>query len=94
MRPRESLAKFNTGTPSAVPTNRHSAASCRQWWVFHKDHGAYAARRVHWQTICDDQAANRVLVRLASFRHAQTGFIDPASRPACRAVAVFLMSMG
>jgi CubicO group peptidase (beta-lactamase class C family) len=63
-----------------------------QWWVFHNDHGAYAARGVHGQTIYVDPTAEMVLVRLASFPQAQNGFIDPTSLPAYQAVAEYLMS--
>ncbi len=63
-----------------------------QWWVFHNDHGAYAARGVHGQTIYVDPTAEMVLVRLASFPRAQNGFIDPTSLPAYQAVAEFLMA--
>ncbi len=62
-----------------------------QWWVFHNEHGAYAARGVHGQTIYVDPTAEMVLVRLASFPRAQNGFIDPTSLPAYQAVAEFLM---
>jgi CubicO group peptidase (beta-lactamase class C family) len=62
-----------------------------QWWVFHNDHGAYAARGVHGQTIYVDPTAEMVLVRLASFPRAQNGLIDPTSLPAYQAVAEFLM---
>lgn len=63
-----------------------------QWWVFHNDHGAFAARGVHGQTIYVDPAAEMVLVRLSSFPQAQNGFIDPTSLPAYQAVAEFLMA--
>jgi CubicO group peptidase (beta-lactamase class C family) len=63
-----------------------------QWWVFHNDYGAYAARGVHGQTIYVDPTAEMVLVRLASFPQAQNGFIDPTSLPAYQAVAEYLMS--
>jgi len=63
-----------------------------QWWVFHNDHGAFAARGVHGQTIYVDPTAEMVLVRLASFPRAQNGFIDPTSLPAYQAVAEFLMA--
>ncbi|THD82439.1 class C beta-lactamase-related serine hydrolase [Aliigemmobacter aestuarii] len=63
-----------------------------QWWVFHNDHGAYAARGVHGQTIYVDPTAQMVLVRLASFPQAQNGFIDPTSLPAYQAVAEYLMA--
>ena len=63
-----------------------------QWWVFHNDHGAFAARGVHGQTIYVDPTAEMVLVRLASYPRAQNGFIDPTSLPAYQAVAEYLMS--
>jgi CubicO group peptidase (beta-lactamase class C family) len=63
-----------------------------QWWVLHNDHGAFAARGVHGQTIYVDPTAQMVLVRLASYPRAQNGFIDPTSLPAYQAVAEFLMS--
>jgi CubicO group peptidase (beta-lactamase class C family) len=63
-----------------------------QWWVFHNEHGAYAARGVHGQTIYVDPTAEMVLVRLSSFPRAQNGFIDPTSLPAYQAVAEYLMS--
>ena len=62
-----------------------------QWWVFHNEHGAYAARGVHGQTIYVDPKAEMVLVRLASFPQAQNGLIDPTSLPAYQAVAEYLM---
>ena len=61
-----------------------------QWWVFHNDNGAFAARGVHGQTIYVDPTARMVLVRFASFPQAQNGFIDPTSLPAYQAVADFL----
>jgi CubicO group peptidase (beta-lactamase class C family) len=61
-----------------------------QWWVFHNDNGAFAARGVHGQTIYVDPTADMVLVRLSSFPQAQNGFIDPTSLPAYQAVADFL----
>jgi hypothetical protein len=63
-----------------------------QYWVFHNDHGAFAARGVHGQTIYVDPAAEMVLVRLSSFPQAQNGFIDPTSLPAYQAVAEFLLA--
>lgn len=63
-----------------------------QWWVFHNDHGAFAARGVHGQTIYVDPTAEMVLVRFASFPQAQNGSIDPTSLPAYQAVALYLMA--
>lgn len=61
------------------------------WWVFHNEHGAFAARGVHGQTIYVDPAADMVIVRLASFPVASNSKIDPTSLPAFEAVAKYLM---
>ena len=78
-------AKFG-GFPT-IPKGSYKS----QWWVFHNDHGSFAARGVHGQTIYVDPTANMVLVRFASFPRAQNDFIDPTSLPAYLAVAEFLM---
>jgi CubicO group peptidase (beta-lactamase class C family) len=78
-------SKFH-GFPT-IPNGSYTS----QWWVFHNEHGAYAARGVHGQTIYVDPTAKMVLVRLASFPRAQNGFIDPTSLPAYQAVAEYLM---
>ena len=79
-------SKFGTGFPTFGAGSYTS-----QWWVLHNDHGAFAARGVHGQTIYVDPTAEMVLVRLASFPQAQNGFIDPTSLPAYQAVAEYLM---
>ncbi|WP_299933975.1 serine hydrolase [uncultured Pelagimonas sp.] len=79
-------SKFGDGFPTFGAGSYTS-----QWWVLHNDHGAYAARGVHGQTIYIDPKAEMVLVRLASFPQAQNGFIDPTSLPAYQAVAEFLL---
>lgn len=61
------------------------------WWVLHNDHGAFAARGVHGQTIYVDPTAEMVIVRLASFPTAKNAKIDPTSLPAYQAVAEYLM---
>lgn len=61
------------------------------WWVFHNDHGAFAARGVHGQTIYVDPTAEMVLVRFASYPTAKNAKIDPTSLPAYQAVAEYLM---
>lgn len=61
------------------------------WWVSHDDHGAFAARGVHGQTIWIDPAADMVIVRLASHPVAANAANDPTSLPAYRAVADYLM---
>lgn len=80
-------SKFGDGFPTFGAGSYTS-----QWWVLHNDHGAFAARGVHGQTIYVDPTAEMVLVRLASFPNAQNGFIDPTSLPAYQAVAEFLLS--
>jgi CubicO group peptidase (beta-lactamase class C family) len=62
------------------------------WWVFHDEHGAFAARGVHGQTIYVDPTADMVIVRFASFPTAKNASIDPTSLPAYRAVANYLMA--
>ena len=62
------------------------------WWLFHNEHGAYAARGVHGQTIYVDPKAEMVLVRFASFPMAKNALIDPTSLPAYQAVAEYLLS--
>lgn len=62
------------------------------WWVSHDDHGAFAARGVHGQTIWIDPAAEMVIVRLASNPVAANAASDPTSLPAYRAVADYLMA--
>ena len=49
------------------------------WWVFHDEHGAFAARGVHGQTIYVDPTAEMVIVRFASFPTAKNAQIDPTS---------------
>ena len=80
-------SKFGSGFPTFGAGSYTS-----QWWVLHNDHGAFAARGVHGQTIYVDPTAEMVLVRLASYPRAQNGFIDPTSLPAYQAVAAFLMA--
>lgn len=62
------------------------------WWVSHDDHGAYAARGVHGQTIWIDPTAEMVIVRFASNPIAGNAANDPTSLPAYRAVADYLMA--
>lgn len=62
------------------------------WWVSHDDHGAYAARGVHGQTIWIDPKADMVIVRFASNPVAANAASDPTSLPAYRAVANHLMA--
>ncbi len=63
-----------------------------QWWVSHDDHGAFAARGVHGQTIWIDPTAEMVIVRFGSNPVANNVASDPTSLPAYRAVAEYLMA--
>ena len=62
------------------------------WWISNDDHGAYAARGVHGQTIWIDPAADMVIVRFASNPVAANAASDPTSLPAYRAMADYLMA--
>lgn len=62
------------------------------WWVSHDDHGSFAARGVHGQTIWVDPTAEMVIVRFASNPVAGNAASDPTSLPAYRAVADYLMA--
>jgi CubicO group peptidase (beta-lactamase class C family) len=63
-----------------------------QWWVLHDDHGSFAARGVHGQTVYIDPTAEMVLVRFASAPRAKNAYLDPTSLPAYRAVADYLLA--
>lgn len=62
------------------------------WWVTHNDHGAFAARGVHGQTIYVDPKAEMVIVRFASHPVAGNAANDPYSLPAYHAVAKYLLN--
>lgn len=62
------------------------------WWLLHDEHGAFAARGVHGQTIYVDPKADMVIVRFASYPTAENAMIDPTSLPAYRAVAEHLLA--
>ncbi len=62
------------------------------WWVSGDDHGAYAARGVHGQTLWIDPAADMVIARFASHPVAPNAASDPTSLPAFRAVADYLIA--
>ncbi len=62
------------------------------WWHTHNEHGAFAARGVHGQTIYIDPLAEMVIVRFASHPMAKNSKIDPTSLPAYHAVAKYLIS--
>jgi CubicO group peptidase (beta-lactamase class C family) len=62
------------------------------WWITHNEHGAFAARGVHGQTIYIDPKAEMVIVRFASHPEAKNSKIDPTSLPAYHAVAKYLLN--
>ncbi len=62
------------------------------WWVTHNEHGAFAARGVHGQTIYVDPKAEMVIARFASHPVAGNAAIDPTSLPAFHALARHLMA--
>lgn len=62
------------------------------WWVSHNEHGAYAARGIHGQTIYVDPKAEMVIARYASHPMAANAYMDPTSLPAYHALAKHLMN--
>lgn len=62
------------------------------WWVSHNEHGAYAARGIHGQTIYVDPRAEMVIARYASHPMAANAYMDPTSLPAYHALAKHLMN--
>ena len=72
---------------------RHAGWSYRDmWWVSHNEHGAYAARGIHGQTIYIDPKAEMVIARFASHPVAANAALDPTSLPAYAALAEHLMN--
>ena len=63
----------------------------KMWWITENEHGAFAARGVHGQTIYIDPAAELVLVRLASHPVAANSANDAYSLPAYAAVADYFI---
>ena len=80
-------AAFATANYPTIPGGSYRS----MWWVFHNDHGAFAARGVHGQTIYIDPTAQMVIVRFASHPAAKNAAIDPTSLPAYQAVAEYLL---
>jgi CubicO group peptidase (beta-lactamase class C family) len=62
----------------------------RMWWVSHNEHGAFAARGIHGQTVYIDPAAEMVVARFASHPQGANMHLDPASLPAYHALAKHL----
>ena len=81
-------AKFARANYSLLPGWSYKSL----WWVSHDEHGAFAARGVHGQTIWIDPKADMVIVRFASNPVAANAASDPTSLPAYRAVAEHLMA--
>ena len=79
--------KFGDAFPT-IPNGSYTS----QWWGFHNEHNAFAARGVHGQTIYIDPTAEMVIVRFASHPNAKNGVIDPTSLPAYQVVAEFLLT--
>ena len=61
------------------------------WWVSHNEHGAYAARGIHGQTVYIDPKAEMVIARYASHPVAANAGNDPTSLPGYHALAKHLM---
>ncbi|KAF1693203.1 6-aminohexanoate hydrolase [Pseudoxanthomonas daejeonensis] len=80
-------AKFGDAYPAL-----RGGSYTSMWWVYPGDHGVFAARGVHGQTIYVDPAARMVIVRFASFPKPQNPLIDPTTLPAFEAVANHLMA--
>ena len=72
---------------STIPSGSYRS----MWWVFHNQHGAFAARGVHGQTLYIDPTAEMVIVRFSSHPQAKNNYIDPTSLPAYQAVADYLL---
>jgi CubicO group peptidase (beta-lactamase class C family) len=64
------------------------------WWITHNEHGAFAARGVHGQTVYIDPKAEMVIARFASHPVAGNAAIDPTSLPAYDALARHLIQAG
>lgn len=64
------------------------------WWVLHNEHGAFAARGVHGQTIYVDPTARMVIVRFSSHPVAGNAANDATSLPAYQALAEYLTGRG
>lgn len=62
------------------------------WWITHNDHGAFAARGVHGQTLYIDPKAEMVIARYGSHPLAANAANDPTSLPAFDALARHLMA--
>jgi CubicO group peptidase (beta-lactamase class C family) len=94
LRPSRTSAAAATSMPFAAAGYADLAGGSYrgQWWIFNNDHGAFAARGVHGQTIYIDPTAEMVIVRFASFPIAFNSRIDPTSLPAYQAVAEYLMA--
>ena len=73
-------------------TNLKDWSYRNMWWITHNDHGAFAARGVHGQTIYIDPKAEMVIVRFASHPVAANAASDTYSIPAYHAVGEYLLN--
>lgn len=62
------------------------------WWVSNNEHGAYAARGIHGQTVYIDPQAEMVVARYASFPMPANAHNAPFSLPTYHALAKHLMA--
>lgn len=62
------------------------------WWVTHNEHGAFAARGVHGQTLYIDPTAEMVIARFSSYPIAPNAANDPITLPAFHALAKLLLN--
>ncbi|MDX1314842.1 MAG: serine hydrolase [Eudoraea sp.] len=87
---------MNGGDKAAFSKSAYSSLNGwsyrNMWWHTHNEHGAFAARGVHGQTIYIDPKAEMVIVRFASHPEAKNSKIDPTSLPAYHAVAKYLLN--
>lgn len=81
-------AAFAKGGFASLPGGSYRS----MWWLTHNEHGAFAARGVHGQTIYIDPKAQMVIARFASHPQAKNAAIDPTSLPAYHALARYLMT--
>ncbi len=83
------------GSKAAFAKSDHTELSGwsyrNMWWHTGNEHGAFAARGVHGQTIYIDPEAEMVIVRFASHPVAANSANDPTSLPAYEAVAQYLI---
>lgn len=80
-------AVFAKASYSTLPSGSYRS----MWWHYHNEHGAYAARGVHGQTLYIDPKANMVIARFASHPTAANAANDLTSLPAFTALGAYLL---